>query len=242
MSGGTFLVFRAVIEPVVRYNRRDDPHQGHDEFLWIDFLFIGLSFPQGIFVDIGKKPFEAQGKNCRRPNCRRNHHHIHQPGGKEMSMNDPIPFRCKIEQACNQTQHDEDHRRNSQKNRQFFWIVNRLCHCFGGSIFGNRISTNSGQHICRFGRTGAACGAVPAVVAEPNVCIPHQFIFQSPGRSNHLLPGEWLVIRGDGAGHGTGGTLIAFLQVLPAQRTDLTNKTQIRFEYLYISHILPPRH
>ena len=68
------------------------------------------------------------------------------------------------------------------------------------------------HHVSGVGTARAELGAVAAVVAQPDVRIGRDFVFQTPGSPNHLLAGIRMVGRGHRAGDRTSSALIALLE------------------------------
>jgi len=78
--------------------------------------------------------------------------------------------------------------------------------------------------------------AIVALVAQPDVRVIEQFVFEAPLSPNHLLPRIRPVVRRDAACYRAGGTLIALLQVTGSGSYEVLRELKIGFGYNVVCH------
>ena len=89
---------------------------------------------------------------------------------------------------------------------------------------------------CRAHKVGRLCAArakiraVAAVVAKPQVNVGAQLVFEAPGSPDHFLARIRRIGRGEGAGHGAGGALVALLEGFAPRFFQCPDKLHIRFD------------
>ena len=72
-----------------------------------------------------RKALQPQGKNRHGPDGGRNHEQVHQPGGKEMGMDDLVPARGEIQKAGDQPHDDKRRWRECPAAKAAFWDRSR---------------------------------------------------------------------------------------------------------------------
>ena len=102
--------------------------------------------------------------------------------------------------------------RNGEQDGQAGALAHKLANLGGLAQIPVHEVAGGSHHVSGVGTARAELGAVAAVVAQPDVRIGRDFVFQTPGSPNHLLAGIRMVGRGHRAGDRTSSALIALLE------------------------------
>ena len=126
-----------------------------------------------------------------------------------------------------QPENENGHGRDTDENRQVLDRTAQFSQPLGPTERAVGIGTNGAEHIAGFCPARTQGGTIAAVMTQENIRVCKQFVLQSPLGQDHLPAGEGLVIGGEGAGDGTGCTLVTLLQRVTARLFHRLDKIKI---------------